>query len=66
LRYEINLWQEIWEWVVQDDDGFEQRLQQDMEAGKLDGLIAEVLAEDEAGEAIDLETSCKPIKGQSS
>ncbi len=46
-------------WVEQEDDHFEQRLRADVAAGKLDNLIAEAIAEDEAGETIDLETSCQ-------
>ena len=46
------------EWLEQDDDAFERRLRADVEAGKFDQLIADVIAEDEAGETIDLETSC--------
>ena|GEM_PF-5290086 len=33
-------------------------LRKDVEAGKFDRLIAEALAEDDAGETIDLEASC--------
>lgn len=46
------------DWLEQDDDIFEQRLRADVNAGKFDRLITEVLAEDDAGETIDLETSC--------
>lgn len=46
-------------WVEQEDDPFEKRLRADVAAGRLDRLIAEAVAEDEAGETIDLETSCK-------
>ncbi len=45
-------------WLEQGDDDFEQRLRADAEAGKFDQLIADVIAEDEAGETIDLEASC--------
>ena len=37
-----------------DDDAFEMQLRADVEAGKLDRLIAEVVAEDEAGETVKL------------
>jgi len=46
-------------WVEQEDDPFEKRLRADGAAGKLDKLIAEAIAEDEAGETIDLEASCE-------
>jgi cytochrome P450 len=46
------------DWVEQEDDPFEQRLRADVAAGKLDALIAKAIAEDEAGETIDLEASC--------
>ena len=46
------------EWLEQDDDAFEKRLRAGVEAGKFDKLIADVTAEDDAGEAVDLETSC--------
>jgi hypothetical protein len=46
-------------WVEQEDDLFEKRLREDVAVGKLDKLIAEAIAEDEAGETIDLETSCE-------
>jgi hypothetical protein len=46
------------EWLGQDDDAFEQRLRADVDAGKFDQLIADVIAEDDAGETIDLEASC--------
>ncbi len=45
-------------WLAQDDDAFEKQLRSDVEAGKFDRLIAEVIAEDDRGETIDLETSC--------
>ena len=45
-------------WLEQEDDAFERRLRTDVEAGKLDQLIADVIAEDELGETIDLEASC--------
>lgn len=47
------------EWLGQEDDDFEKKLRQDVEAGKFDSLIAKVIAEDEAGETVDLETSCQ-------
>ena len=46
------------EWLEQDDDAFEKRLRADVETGKFDKLIADVIAEDDAGETIDFETSC--------
>jgi hypothetical protein len=46
-------------WVEQEDGPFEKRLRADVAAGKLDKLIAEAIAEDEAGETIDLEASCE-------
>ena len=46
-------------WLEQDEDAFEKQLRADVEAGKLDSLIAEVVAEYEAGETIDLELECK-------
>ena len=46
------------EWLEQDDDAFEKRLRADVETGKFDKLIADVTAEDDAGETIDFETSC--------
>ncbi len=46
-------------WLEQDDDAFESQLRTDVEAGKFDHLIAEVIAEDEVGETIDLELECK-------
>ena len=45
-------------WLEQEDDTFEKQLRIDVEAGKLDQLIADVIAEDDLGETIDLETSC--------
>ncbi|MGB7413411.1 MAG: hypothetical protein WA902_04300 [Thermosynechococcaceae cyanobacterium] len=45
-------------WLEQDDDSFERQLRADVEAGKLDQLIANVISEDDAGETIDLEASC--------
>ncbi|NES00503.1 MAG: hypothetical protein F6J86_43110 [Symploca sp. SIO1B1] len=45
-------------WLEQEDDAFEKRLRADVDAGKLDQIIADVIAEDELGETIDLETSC--------
>ncbi|ELS02207.1 hypothetical protein Xen7305DRAFT_00019200 [Xenococcus sp. PCC 7305] len=45
-------------WLEQEDDTFEKQLRIDVEAGKLDRLIADVIAEDDLGETIDLETSC--------
>ena len=45
-------------WLEQDDDDFEKRLRADVEAGKFDPLIADVVAEDKAGETIDLKASC--------
>ena len=45
-------------WLEQDDDDFEKRLRADVEAGKFDPLIADVVAEDEAGETVDLKASC--------
>ena len=44
----------ILDWLVQEDDAFEQQLRIDVEAGKLDKLIADVIAEDELGETINL------------
>ena len=46
------------EWLEQEDDDFEKQLRNDVEAGKFDQLIADVIAEDDMGETIDLETSC--------
>ena len=46
------------DWLEQEDDAFEQRLRADAEAGKFDQLIAAVIAEDEAGETVDLDASC--------
>ena len=48
----------ILDWLKQEDDTFERQLRNDVEAGKFDELIADVIAEDELGETIDLETSC--------
>ena len=48
----------ILDWLKQEDDTFEKQLRNDVEAGKFDDLIADVVAEDELGETIDLETSC--------
>ena len=45
-------------WLEQEDDDFEKRLRTDAEAGKLDQLIADVIAEDDLGETVDLEASC--------
>ena len=45
-------------WLKQDDDAFEKNLRSDVDAGKFDELIASVIAEDNAGETIDLEASC--------
>ncbi|MGR3277515.1 hypothetical protein ACSYAD_20665 [Acaryochloris marina NIES-2412] len=45
-------------WLEQSDDDFERRLRSDVEAGQFDQLIADVIAEDEAGETINLEASC--------
>ncbi len=45
-------------WLEQDDDAFESRLRADANAGKFDQLIASVVAEDEAGETINLEAPC--------
>ena len=45
-------------WLKQEDDDFEKQLRADVEAGKLDQLIADVIAEDDLGETLDLETSC--------
>ena len=42
-------------WLEQ-DDAFEKRLRADAEAGKFDKLIADVIAEDDAGETINLES----------
>ncbi len=50
--------EELLSWLEQDDDAFEKQLRADVEAGKLDNLIADVIAEDEEGETIDLEASC--------
>ena len=48
----------ILDWLKQEDDAFENQLRTDVEAGKFDELIADVIAEDELGETIDLEASC--------
>ncbi|WP_299489617.1 hypothetical protein [Acaryochloris sp. IP29b_bin.137] len=45
-------------WLEQSDDDFERQLRTDVEAGKFDQLIANVVAEDDAGETINLEASC--------
>ncbi|WP_299415137.1 hypothetical protein [Acaryochloris sp. IP29b_bin.148] len=45
-------------WLEQSDDDFERQLRTDVEAGKFDQLIADVIAEDDAGETIHLEASC--------
>lgn len=45
-------------WVEQEDDPFERQLRADVAAGRFDRLVAEAVAEDEAGETIDLEASC--------
>lgn len=45
-------------WLEQEDDAFEQRLRKDVTSGKFNNLIAQAIAEDEAGETIDLEASC--------
>ena len=45
-------------WLEQEDDPFEAKLRDDVGSGKLDQIIAEVIAQDEAGETLDLETSC--------
>ena len=45
-------------WLEQEDDDFEKQLCTDVEAGKFDQLIAEVIAEDDLRETIDLEASC--------
>lgn len=42
------------EWLEQEDDAFEKRLRADVEARKFDQLIADVIAQDEAGETINL------------
>ena len=41
-------------WLQQGDDAFEKRLRTDVEAGAFDCIIADVMAQDEAGETIDL------------
>jgi hypothetical protein len=52
-------------WLEQDsdasssDDAFERKLRADVEAGNFDQLIAQVIAEDNSGETIDLETPCR-------
>ena len=48
----------ILDWLKQEDDAFENQLRTDVEARKFDELIADVIAEDELGETIDLEASC--------
>ena len=45
-------------WLEQDDDAFEKQLRAGVEAGKFIGLITDVIAEDDAGETINFETSC--------
>ncbi|NEQ69797.1 MAG: hypothetical protein F6K21_30760 [Symploca sp. SIO2D2] len=40
-------------WLEQEDDAFEKRLRADVDAGKLDQIIADVIAEDELGETKD-------------
>lgn len=45
-------------WLEQEDDAFEKKLRIDVESGKFDQLIAEVITEDDLGETRDLETSC--------
>jgi hypothetical protein len=45
-------------WIKLDDDAFEAKLRTDTDSGKFDRLLAKVIAEDEKGETIDLETSC--------
>ncbi len=42
-------------WLEQDDDAFEKRIRADVEVGAFDRLIADVIAQDEAGETTDLE-----------
>jgi len=44
-------------WLEQEDDAFEKQLRADVDAGKLDQLIADVIAEDKLRETIDLETA---------
>lgn len=48
----------LFNWIILEDDAFESQLRQDVDAGHLDELIAKAIAEDIAGETIDLETSC--------
>lgn len=43
------------DWLEQDDDAFERQLRADVEAGAFDNLIADVIAQDRAGETTDLE-----------
>jgi hypothetical protein len=49
----------VLEWLEQEDDDFEARVRADSNAGKFDALIAQVIAEDDAGETIELEASCE-------
>ena len=42
-------------WLQQGDDAFEQRLRADVEAGAFDRIIADVIAQDKAGETTDIE-----------
>jgi hypothetical protein len=46
-------------WLEQEDDDFEARVRADAEAGKFDALIAQVVAEDDAGETSELEALCE-------
>lgn len=39
-------------WLMQEDDSFEKRLRANVDAGKLDRLIADAIAEDDLGETI--------------
>ena len=41
-------------WLEQGDDAFERQLRADVEAGRFDRLIADVTAQDKAGETTDL------------
>jgi len=45
-------------WLEREDDAFEKQLRADIDAGILDHLIAEAIAEDDSGETIDLESPC--------
>ena len=45
-------------WLEQEDDAFETRVRADADAGRFDMLIAAVVAEDEAGETVNLEAAC--------